>query len=499
LPPPDTIDPASLDRFIETLLDAGFEPTGDQRSWIGPIQPALSSMTDATTMRVVVRDGWPAIQPRIYVRGLPIGRHRNGEGDVCLWEIGDPSREWLTWDGVLARIEKWAAEAQGHPTVEDPGLDPHLTFDGATIGLATIDLTERPINDGEVAELRATRDGTSLRIGEGDAVGRWYARGRPESPPQNLDQLRAQLRRRQREDFDTALESVGRTGGISFAVFAWRTPVGPNLLILVLSRRPGGDVVARPYEAARTDYAVLRLRAGPDSTALADKTIAVFGVGAIGSHVVDLLGRSGVVRIMIFDRQTLRPGDVVRHLATSASVGQSKVDAVGLITWSHAPWTRVEGAGEQWSPTPLRATAGAADIVIDATGISSFTAQMSVICRQVERPLVSVALYRQGSVGRARFQSAGSGIVITDRPDDDRFPTIPAGVGEDTVSWEAGCADPIAQAPPTSVVGIAATTARLVIDILTGREGDDVDLLEVYRALEGTEFDKAGARRFPAE
>ncbi len=497
MPVPDTIDPASLDRFIETLLDAGFEPTGSQQSWIGPIHPALMPMTAATTMTVVVRDGWPFIQPRVYVQGLPIGRHRNIDGDVCLWEIGDPSREWMTWDGVAARIEKWAEEAQGHPTAEDPGLDPHLTFVGPTGGLATIDLTGRAIRDWDVAELRATRDDNMLKIGEGDEIGRWYVRDRPESPPQTLADLRGQLRRRQQKDLDAALASVGQPGGVSFLVFAWNTPVGPNLLILGLSRA-AGFLTAGAYEAARTDRDVLRLRAGPDAAALDGKTVTVFGVGAVGSHVADLLARSGVGKIVVCDGQVLRPGDVVRHAVGGIWVGRKKTEAMHVLALFNAPWTTVEQSPAVWAPTPLRRLTDASDIVIDATGISSFTAQISVLSRRAELPLVSVALYRQGAVGRFRFQSAKSDIVITDRPADDRFPKIPAGVGEEAVSWEAGCADPIAQAPPTSVVGIAAATARFAIGVLTEREHEDIDHVEVYRPLEGTDFDFFGSRRFPA-
>ena len=153
--------------------------------------------------------------------------------------------------------------------------------------------------------------------------------------------------------------------------------------------------------------------------------------------------------------------------------------------------------GEVWDPTTLRSTAAAADVVIDATGISSFTAQLSVLCREKERPLVSVALYRRGNLGRIRFQSANSNIVITDRPDDARFPKIPSDFGEEDVSWEAGCADPIAQAPPTSVVGIAATTARFVVDLLMGRETEDLDLVDVYRPVPESAFDRVGSWRFP--
>ena len=244
------------------------------------------------------------------------------------WEIGDPSREWLTWPGVVGRIEKWALEAQGYATADDPGLDPHLTFTGTRLGLATIDLTGREIRDWDVGTLNATLKDCRLEIGVGALVGRWYVRDRPKSPPQTLDDLRSQLRRRQRDDLDAALATVGQPSGTSFLVFAWNTPVGPNLLVLDLTRDGAGQVVASPYEAARTDQEVLRLRAGTDAPALTDRTVALFGVGAVGSHVADLLARSGLGRLAIYDRQIIRPGDVVRHAAGGLRIGDSKVDAM---------------------------------------------------------------------------------------------------------------------------------------------------------------------------
>src|SRR5947209_6901640 len=108
MPDPETLDPASLDTFTTSLIEAGFVRDSDGRTWHGPIHPALKQFTDATHMRVVIRDGWPFLHPRTYADGTPNGLHRTTNGDVCLWEDGDPSFNWLTWDGISARIEQWA-------------------------------------------------------------------------------------------------------------------------------------------------------------------------------------------------------------------------------------------------------------------------------------------------------------------------------------------------------------------------------------------------------
>jgi hypothetical protein len=495
LPPPNTIDPAALDRFIGSLLDAGFEPVGDQRSWDGPIHPSLIPLTSQTRMRVSLRSGFPFYHPGVTVKGLPLGRHRNQDGDVCLWDVGDSSFEWRTWDGIAKRIELWVAEAQGHPTEDDPGLDPHRTFAGAGLGLATIDLTGRALRNWDIGTLRAERKDWGLRIGAGDEQGRWYVLDRPQQPPQTLDEVRAQLRRRQRRDLDAALASVGKSGGITFAVFAWSTPAGPNLLVLGFER-VDEELKAGAFEAARTDAEVLRLRSGPDSELLGQRSIALFGVGAIGSQIARLLSRSGLGTLMAIDGDRLRPGDVVRHASHALFVGSNKASATKTSNFIDAPWTKTEADElSGWDPAWIRRKVAGTDLVVDAVGSVGFTAQMSRLCREAEVAMVSVALYRNGAVGRVRVQSAHSNIQIADLGGDDRFKRIPPGALEDVIAWETGCASPVVQAAPTSVAAIGASASRIGIDVLTGREAGDLDYLESYEPLPESPFDQPGVWR----
>ena len=493
MPRPDTLDPASLDRFVDSLLAAGFEPVGDGRSWRGPIHPALIRLTTATGMRVRIVDGWPWVSPRVDVSGLRLGRHRNAEGDVCLWEVGDPSLEWLTWAGIDARIELWAAGAQGRGTADDPSLDPHLTFTGMTLGLATINLTDRAMREGDVAPLAATRKEWGLAIGEGGEVGRWYVRERPTSPPQTIEDLRLKLLNRQRDDLDEVLAAVGSEGGATFLVFAWSTPVGPNLLILGLARRADDTIEARPYEAARTDAEILRARAGPDAERLKARRVAVFGAGAVGSRVADLLARQGVGTLDLFDSQRLRPGDVVRHNLNRLFLGDAKTEGTHTSILLAAPWTSVTVHDATWSPTAIARAVAAVDLAIDATGVAVFAEQLSRICARDGKPLVSAALYRSGRVGRVRLQIADGPFPISERHTDERVPVIPPGDDEGAISWEAGCADPIVESSPIRVAAVAATAARVVSDHLCGRLAGECDVVEVHEVLDGpAPFDVIG-------
>jgi hypothetical protein len=494
--PPDTIDPASLDAFIDSLLEAGFEPVGDGRSWIGPIHPALAPLTSASTMRVTVRDGWPFYHPALTVPGLPLGRHRNFDGDICLWDVGDSSLEWRTWDGIAHRIEQWATGAQGHATEDDPSLDPDRTFRGASRGLATIDLIGREIRDFDARPIRAKAEKWGIAIGDGELVGRWYDRDRPKAPPQTLDDLRAQLRARQRVDLDEHLKTVGEQGGLAFLVFAWNTPVGPNLLVVGLDRGGDGTIEARAYQAARTDAEVRRLRSGRDADALVSKSVLVLGAGAIGSHAARLLARSGLGSLRLVDSDRVRPGDIVRHGADGLFIGWTKVSALELLIGLDAPWTTVEATEwTTWQPKRLAAMIQKADLVVDAVGSVGFTAQLSRLCRASERAMVSVALYRRGAVGRVRIQSKTSEIEILDRGRDGRFTVIPPAAIEEDIAWEAGCGAPVAEAPPTSVASVAAMATREAINVLGGREVGDLDVIECYEPFDAEPFDTPGVLR----
>lgn len=63
--------------------------------------------------------------------------------------------------------------------------------------------------------------------------------------------------------------------------------------------------------------------------AIASARVAVFGVGGVGSWCVESLVRSGVRRLMLVDSDCVCTTNVNRQLmATSATIGQVKVDAI---------------------------------------------------------------------------------------------------------------------------------------------------------------------------
>ena len=100
----------------------GFEPVvpSDAVRWRGPIHSAFSSLSEATTMDIVIRAGWPFQPPVLLVEGLDTNHSTLG-GYVCMWRDGDPSLEWTTVPGFFSRIEGLVRESQERLGGRRPG------------------------------------------------------------------------------------------------------------------------------------------------------------------------------------------------------------------------------------------------------------------------------------------------------------------------------------------------------------------------------------------
>ncbi len=260
LPDIQTVDHASLDRFIADLVTAGFKPFGtDGRTFEGALHPALAAETRSTTMRIEVRDGWPFVHPAVRVEGLKPSVHLTG-CHLCLWRLGDDSYGWLRLETLNERIGQWAERYRGRATEEDPVLDPQLywsPFNGEV--LATVDLHDVPYGNGGSGDLRAERDELLLKIGAaGPLRVRWYGRDEMRHPPANLEMIEAGLKPDQAANFRDELERVGHADGPNIIMVVWDTPAGePNALVLGLSRGPRrAPVRAEAYEVARVDHGV---------------------------------------------------------------------------------------------------------------------------------------------------------------------------------------------------------------------------------------------------
>ncbi|MFI3237165.1 MAG: tRNA threonylcarbamoyladenosine dehydratase [Lachnospiraceae bacterium] len=82
--------------------------------------------------------------------------------------------------------------------------------------------------------------------------------------------------------------------------------------------------------SVKEQYVRTAMLLGEDGVrALSTKRVAVFGVGGVGGHVVEVLARSGVGYIDLIDHDVVAESNINRQLiATYASIGQKKIEVM---------------------------------------------------------------------------------------------------------------------------------------------------------------------------
>lgn len=494
-------DPAGLDAFRAELITAGFEPFGgDPRRWQGPIDPALKPFTSAETMRISFQDGWPYRPPKLFVDGID-REHTVLDGELCLFQPAERAiGEWSTLEAYLARIERWAETAADGFRVEDDMLDPHLYFRPQLQGVATLELESIPLRRGEVDTGKLTGRWTkservlALATGMADPSalpGRWYYNPGVSAPPRDAEGFRAALANGQQANLARRLRRVQADGAPAILALLWDTRFEQRncLIVLVTPREEGPQMHA--IELAPSDEAARLIRAGPDVTPLSEAKVVIFGAGAIGSQLASLLARAGTGAVRMVEGDVLRPGNLVRHLAGSNSVGFNKAVATEVAVHDAAPWSEFESIIEEpWNLERLSQLISDTDLAIDATGTTPFAELLSKIAVEAEVPLMSAALFRGGFLGRVRRQVPDTDTPFDERHASQEFPLIPA--GEEPESFEAGCSAPVNNASPVSVTSIAASAASVAIDLLSGRLEYGEELIDVYRPLPEAPFERIG-------
>ena len=123
---------------------------------------------------------------------------------------------------------------------------------------------------------------------------------------------------------------------------------------------------------------------------LASASVAVVGVGGVGSWVVEALARSGVGRLRLIDADDVCESNVNRQLpAIEGSFGQPKVallrDRVRMINTD----CRVEAVTEFLTASSLeRLLDGGLDLVVDACDSFRSKLEMIVWCRRRKLPIL---------------------------------------------------------------------------------------------------------------
>jgi len=202
-------------------------------------------------------------------------------------------------------------------------------------------------------------------------------------------------------------------------------------------------------------------------------TVAIFGVGAIGSLVADILGRNGL-DLVLFDRDVLEIENLCRHAADPSFVGQPKALALAQSLTDRLPDEqsfRGVVTDIRWFSddqlVDVLAASGAA-IVVAATGEDAVDLQLNRVCARQGIPLVIPGLYGRDEA------LLGEVLFVPWSVDRVEYACFECG------RRAAGREDPLPAQPGPIDDGmvIARTTARIVRAFLLPESDEGRDLAE---------------------
>ncbi len=119
--------------------------------------------------------------------------------------------------------------------------------------------------------------------------------------------------------------------------------------------------------------------------------VAIFGIGGVGSYVVEALARAGVQNFILIDHDVISPSNINRQLiATTSTIGKYKVDVAKERILDINPKAKVEVYKEFFMPdSTSNIISSKLDYVVDC--IDTVTAKIEIImqCKSLNIPIIS--------------------------------------------------------------------------------------------------------------
>jgi len=472
----DSVAAAAFE-FYEDLERCGFQPCGS--GLIGKVDGATSPIL----VRIVIPDGFPYLPPIAFPpNDFPRSWHRGTDGAMCLY--GADGRENLPWsraEDFLNIVERWLKESETGWPEDSPDLDLERYFSRSS--------DEPLLVYGELDSLagcfiRLKRQGSFVRVinvASTPINARQMRRnfvfgyvadiGEPEIPPINWSEIRELL-----PPSDAVhIENAVRKAQLDYLILRY-TRKTIRAVVALHARGISTGISLTSVNSASEAMETLQLRAGFSITTLHQYNVAVIGAGAVGSFLCDLLARSGVGRLAIYDPDIVRPGNLIRHLVSRSSVGRPKPTAIKQVICDKPFNTTDVAAMPERVSSLSKATAlfSQFDLVIDATADGSASAMLADAARAENSRLLSVCIQEDGQVIRVDVIPPIEGQAMP--------PTNPS-LKESTFErhFEAGCGDPVSTTAPFAVMEAASLAARFAMNLLTGQPIPPAGVIRDYR------------------
>lgn len=234
---------------------------------------------------------------------------------------------------------------------------------------------------------------------------------------------------------------------------------------------------ARPIELRLRNTSVV-------SPTVENKSVALVGLGALGSKVAELLVQAGVGEVRLCDTDRLTPGNAARHLGGVKDFGAKKTRVVMTRLFDINPRLRISEVRNDSAVSSLDgliAFLEPADVTVCTTADENVESSINQVAVMQKKTVVYGRALRRGSVGR----------VFLVRPREDPCKTClgyyasqaragkapPSGwvdvpeSDDDILLHE--CGRPVIPASAIDLSFVAALTARVTLDILQGNPTED--------------------------
>ena len=465
---------ATQQSFVADLETRGFSPMQGEGKWEGQLEVVgLNGMPTTVDLEIGIPDAFPFEPPKVTDVSMISAHtwHHNPDWSLCLYgrrNVAD--RPWQDVDQLFGRIRAWFQNAANGWPADPPDLDVERYFPQVDMFVTYSDITEfldRPVS----AEARRKN---WLHI---DRVGyvpprrrtrrkRWWGWvgdiGELDEPVYGWSSVRALL-----GPHVSGVEKRIRARAYEFLALRYQRQGHHGVLVLFPDVQ-GSEIQLRAAASAADDSYTRRMRAGNPRTvrALSRSTVAIVGIGAVGSFLADLLARAGAGRLHLVDDDMLRPGNCIRHLSGYGHIGIPKTTAVQEVLTSSQLMTadRVRQTTKKLDPALAAELLEQSDVVVDATADDNVRALLAHLhevatANDISSSVVTVAVHRSGGVIRSdRWPRHGK-----------QAPSpIPAHPDGELELREGGCGDPVSTTPAAAVIEAAGLASRHVIDQLTG-------------------------------
>lgn len=383
--------PGRLEAELHDLVQRGIAAVQDEEAFrLGVLKLRLIVPIEDGKLNLTAwfPPSYPYFRPEVFADDLDLLCHQNPfEKNLCLLPRGtehwDP--DWTLAELLerqLPLLLKVIRERQSGvtPTMEEPQGEPFsayyqyhpaamLLVDSAWSipyeecygelevalerGVLTQSTNEPPVIRGVVTSV-ASRDGRKIAAFD-PIVAELY----PERIPARWVRLSAPLRERDPDRMHHLLSKEfpqvfnrkwpERSGwrleivGVLFPEELQQGKTGDGFLFLVRTRSPGkrnlrtDSYLARAGRYGRSDLA----GRVPEITAVAQKKIAVVGLGGLGGPTALQLAQAGVGELRFVDHDFVDPGTAVRWAVGLPAVGHLKAPLIGSVVRQNWPYTRV--------------------------------------------------------------------------------------------------------------------------------------------------------------